>query len=139
MIETTIKAERFELLKDAGWRSALTIFTGELLCDRGEVWAYIDLERRTIDIEGMLDACGPLSGGEGRLVRLALSLFTTGQDVNLWHLLAGLDEQNTALAEDAVRNFSGPYSANWTGSLLHEDTIRTVLAEKPVRPKAEGR
>lgn len=129
------KEQRFELLKDAGWRAALTIFSGELLRDRGEVWAHIDLDARSIYIEQLLYDSGVLSGGERRLVDLALSLFNQQHNVNLCYALMGLDEETTALAEDAVRNFSGPYSANWTGSLLREDTIRNVLAEKPVRQR----
>lgn len=129
--------QRMELLKDAGWRAALTIFSGELLRDRGEVWAHIDLERQSIYIEDMLHDCGGLSGGEDRLVRFALSLFTTGQTVCLYQILSGLDEENLELVEDAVRNFSGSFGLHWTGELLREDAIRQVLADKPVRKKAK--
>jgi hypothetical protein len=130
-------AQRLELLKDAGWRAALTIFSGELLHDRGEVWNHIDLDTRSIYIEQLLDNAGVLSGGERRLVDLALSLFNQRQNVNLWWALSGLDEETTALAEDAICNFSGPYSANWKGEYRRAADILKVLEEKPVWLKAK--
>jgi len=123
--------DRLTLLRDSGWRAALTIFCSPLLGDRGEVWNSIDLESRTIHIENMLDACGAMSGGEQRLVKLALSLFNQQIEVNLWKTLAGLDEANGQVAVDAVAAFNG-------GPLRQADAIRKVLLTRPIR-KREGR
>lgn len=127
---------RLELLHDAGWRAALTIFSSPLLAHRGEVWASIDLDERSIDMEKLLFESGVLSGGEQRMVDLALSLFNQQRHINLWKILAGLDEENAELAADAVRNFSaGPMGLS---PLKHGEAIRKVLAEKPVRRRKQS-
>jgi hypothetical protein len=123
-------AKRLELLNDTGWRAALTIFSGDLLADNGLVWAWIDLDRRTIYIEDLLWEYGVLSGGEQRMVRLALSLFNQDLEVNLYRNLAGLDEDNEQLAAAAVLAFiQRPVE-------LRADirmAIVKALQEKPVR------
>jgi hypothetical protein len=124
---TKVQEQRLTLLEDAGWRALLTIFSGDLLRDRGEVWNYIDLERRTIHIEKLLHATGVLSGGEKRLVELALSLFNHDQQVNLYKVLGGLDEQNAQLALDAIGTFLFPNVSRFRG---HETQIRNVLLQR---------
>src|SRR6266446_5535950 len=132
-------AQRVELLKDAGWRALLTIFCGDLLRDRGEVWNSIDLESRSIDIEKLLYATGVLSGGEKRLIDIALSLFNQHREVNLYRVLSNLDEENSQLVIDAIGTFLFPDVRMFRGN---ETAIQKVLLKKPVRRRreqAEGR
>jgi hypothetical protein len=127
MTEQRIREQRLELLKDAGWRALLTIFCGDLLRDRGEVWNCIDLERRSIQIEKLLYSYGVLSGGEKRLVDIALSFFNRDHKVNLYSATSGLDDENSRLVVDALETFLD------VGAFRHEMEIREVLLAKPVR------
>ena len=122
---------RLGLLQDPGWRAALTIFTGALLKERNEVWTHIDLEGQVIHIDDMLEDCGALSGGEQRMIRLAVSLFTTERPVDLWSTLAGLVVPNGRLAVDAIQNFLVPD----VGEMPRETVARILECFQNVPPR----
>jgi hypothetical protein len=121
---------RREALADAGWRAALTIFSCPLLADRGEVWNYVDLDRREIHIEAMLENYGGMSSGEKALIDIALSLYTTGPQVNLYSVFARVDEANARLMRDAIFNFSADCRA-----LQRRAAIDVVLERMDRRPR----
>ena len=132
MTDDQIKEQRLELLKDPGWRALLTIFCGILLRRNELVWKHVDLEARSIDIEKLLDDAGVLSGGEKRMVNIALSLFSHGCEVNLYRVLSNLDEENAQLVIDAIGTFLFPDVTMFRGN---ETAIQKVLVEKPVRKR----
>jgi hypothetical protein len=121
---------RRELLKDAGWRGALTIFSSRLLADRGEVWNHVDLDRREIHIEAMLDGYGVMSSGEKALIDFALSLYTTGPQVNLYSVFARVDDDKALLLRDAIFNFLADCRA-----LQRRIAIDVVLERMDRRPR----
>ncbi len=124
--------ERLSLLKDTGWRCALTVFTSELLCGRGEVWRHVDLDERSIYIEEMLSDCGVLSSGERALVEFGLSLFNQDRSINLYDILCGLDNNCFAIACDAIVNF-GAYGG---APIRRLASIQKALLEMPRRQSA---
>ena len=93
------------LLSDPGWRGALHILMSPLFVDAGEVWARVDLKRRSIDFEEILK--GPWSGGERRMLRVAASLFNPQFSVALWEDLGGIDDANSQVLLDAMALFMG--------------------------------
>jgi hypothetical protein len=94
-----------ELSRAPDWRAALLILTSDMFKHDGRVWQHVDLSGSgSIHFEKMLDD-GTFSGGERRLLKIAASLFSQRQQINLWATLNGLDEKNTALALRAIHTF----------------------------------
>jgi hypothetical protein len=95
-----------QLWKDSGWRGALTILLGSpQLSNDGRVWRHVDLDRRELHFEKILED-GTFSSGERTLIEIAASLFNQDVKVNLWEAFNRLDERSAQLAITAVCNFA---------------------------------
>ncbi|MHB1263820.1 MAG: hypothetical protein ACYC1S_05295 [Gemmatimonadaceae bacterium] len=96
------------LMKDRGWRGALTIFLAERYWNDQRIWRHIDLQAAEIDFPSMLVE-GTFSAGERLMVGAACSLYSfdvpvdrgereeNGAYVNLWRMVGRLDEENMDL------------------------------------------
>jgi hypothetical protein len=93
-----------QLSRASDWRAALLIVTSDYFAHDPRVWQHVDLDRGLIRFEKMLKD-GTFSSGEKNLLRIAASLFSTKEEINLWRTLGYLDENATAIALAAIRAY----------------------------------
>ena len=72
-------------------------------------WAEVGRERMVaLDVDQLLDGTGGYSGGESRVIRIAVSLLG-GPAVNLNEDVPGLDRERTALVLAAIAHANGSH------------------------------
>lgn len=99
------REEQIERLSRApDWRAALLILSSDRFSEDGRVWNNVDLEDETIFFSTILKD-GTFSSGEMSMLRIAASLFSTDEAINLFIELGGLDERNRALAIRAIATY----------------------------------
>jgi hypothetical protein len=99
------KQERIlQLSRASDWAAALAILTSDRFVNDGRVWQHVDLERQCIYFSKMVRD-GTFSSGEIALLRMAASLFSTDERVNLWRTLGALDEEACRLALRAMGTY----------------------------------
>ena len=76
----------------------------------GAPWINDDGELAWLDTGALLDGCGAWSGGEQRIVHLAVSLIGD-ERVDLAEVLSGNDRHTTALVLAAIAHASGTHEA----------------------------
>lgn len=106
---TITKEQRIaELSRASDWRAALVILTSDYFANDGRVWRYVELEHRSIHFAKILKD-GTFSSGEKNLLRIAASLFSTEERINLWNTFGYLDEGATELALKAIIEYCKGY------------------------------
>lgn len=96
----------------AGWRAALHIILSPAFDGDGRVYRHVGPD--CIDFESMLSASNnTFSGGEERLLRVAWSLYGTGDDVSLNGMFSWLSDEWVAIALEAIARFRGDTLADY--------------------------